>query len=181
MEELAASLCETEDAEALLDNMMTLYGTDILRLSYTYVKNKAIAEDLTQDIFIKCYKSLHTYNGDAKLRTWLWRIAINHCKDYLKSWHHRNIVLKETEEPATYGSPVENKLIGKEENEWLSEAVMSLPVKYREVIYLFYFEERAIKEMAQVLNANENTIKTRLRKAKKLLRERVEGYEWKSI
>lgn len=181
MEDLAASLCEAEDTEALLDHMMALYGTDILRLSYTYVKNKAIAEDLTQDIFIKCYRSLHTYNGEAKLRTWLWRIAINHCKDYLKSWHHRNIVLKEAEAPPASGSPVESRLIRKEEEDLLSEAVMALPVKYREVIYLYYFEEQAIKEIGHVLNANENTVKTRLRKAKRLLRERMEGYEWKSI
>ena len=100
MEELIVEAFETEDREVLMDEIMTRHGQDILRLVYSYVSNKEVAEDLTQDIFVKCYKALHTYNGKSTLRTWLWRIAINHCKDFLKSWYNRNVIITE-EEPIT--------------------------------------------------------------------------------
>jgi RNA polymerase sigma-70 factor, ECF subfamily len=177
VDELTAEVLETEDKEVLIDGIMNQYGQEILQLVYSYVNNKEIAEDLTQDIFVKCYKSLHTYKGKSKLRTWLWRIAINHCKDYLKSWYNQKVIL--TEHESTYmevqKESVEQTVIQQDEDQRLASVVMNLPIKYREVIYLFYFEELPIKEIAIVIEAKENTVKTRLRKAKKLLKERLEG------
>ncbi|MCG7336243.1 sigma-70 family RNA polymerase sigma factor [Sporosarcina sp. ACRSM] len=177
MEELLTNTIEIEDKDALIDELMERYGQDILRLVYSYVNNSQIAEDLTQDIFVKCYKSLHTYSGKSKLRTWLWRIAINHCKDYLKSWYNRNVLVTE-EEPANYRTTkqmVEDTVIQKEEDDQLIAAIMTLPIKYREVIYLFYYEELLIKEIAVLTEVSANTVKTRLRRAKELLKERLEG------
>lgn len=177
MEELLTNTIEIEDKDALIDELMERYGQDILRLVYSYVNNSQMAEDLTQDIFVKCYKSLHTYSGKSKLRTWLWRIAINHCKDYLKSWYNRNVLVTE-EEPANYRTTkqmVEDTVIQKEEDDQLIAAIMTLPIKYREVIYLFYYEELLIKEIAVLTEVSANTVKTRLRRAKELLKERLEG------
>ena len=100
MEEVIVKAFETEDREVLMDEIMNRHGQDILRLVYSYVNNKELAEDLTQDIFVKCYKSLHTYKGKSSLRTWLWRIAINHCKDFLKSWYNKHVIIPE-EQPIT--------------------------------------------------------------------------------
>lgn len=177
VDELAAELFEIEDKEAFIDEIMNKYGQEILQLVYSYVNNKEVAEDLTQDIFVKCYNSLHTYKGKSKLKTWLWRIAINHCKDYLKSWYNKKIILTGNE--STYigvqKESVEQTVIQQDEDQRLASAVMNLPIKYREVIYLFYFEELPIKEIAVVIEVNENTVKTRLRKAKELLKARLEG------
>ena len=168
---------ETEDKEVLIHEIMDAYGQEILQLAFSYVKNKALAEDLTQDIFVKCYQSLHTYSGKSKLRTWLWRIAINHCKDYLKSWYNKNVIVTETESSytGTKRETVEQAVIQKDEDNRLATAVMSLPINYREVIYLFYFEEITIKEISEVIDVNENTVKTRLRRAKELLKVQLEG------
>lgn len=177
MEEVIVKALEAEDREALMDEIMSRYGQDILRLVYSYVNNKELAEDLTQDIFVKCYKSLHTYKGKSSLRTWLWRIAINHCKDFLKSWYNKNVVISE-EQPITHRTTkemVEEVVIQKEEDDQLITAIMTLPIKYREVIYLFYYEELLIKEIAVVTGASVNTVKTRLRRAKELLKERLEA------
>jgi RNA polymerase sigma-70 factor, ECF subfamily len=175
VDELTADVLEIEDKEALIDEMMNKYGQEILQLVYSYVKNKEIAEDLTQDIFVKCYRSLDTYKGRAKLRTWLWRIAINHCKDYLKSWYNKNVFM--TGDESTFSrvqsESVEQTVIQNDVDHQLISAVMNLPVKYREVIYLFYFEELSIKEIALVIDMNENTVKTRLRRAKELLKEEL--------
>lgn len=177
MEEVIVKVLEPEDREVLMDEIMDHYGQDILRLVYSYVNNKQLAEDLTQDIFVKCYKSLHTYKGKSSLRTWLWRIAINHCKDFLKSWYNKNVVISEVE-PITNRTTkemVEQVVIQKEEDDQLITTIMMLPIKYREVIYLFYYEELLIKEIAVITGASANTVKTRLRRAKELLKERLEA------
>ena len=91
VDELTVEAFEIEDKEGLIDEIMNKYGQEVLQLVYSYVNNKEVAEDLTQDIFVKCYKFLHTYKGNSNLKTWLWRIAINHCKDYLKSWYNKKL------------------------------------------------------------------------------------------
>ncbi|MDN3018348.1 sigma-70 family RNA polymerase sigma factor [Paenibacillus sp. BSR1-1] len=177
MEELTVEMLDTEDKEALIDEIMNRYGQEVLKLVFSYVNNRAIAEDLTQDIFVKCYQSLHTYSGKAKLRTWLWRIAINHCKDFLKSWYNKNVVITE-EEPinnTTQKELVEQTIIQKEEDDQLITAIMTLSIKYREAIYLYYYEELPIKEIAQLTEVGDNTVKTRLRRAKELLKVQLEG------
>ena len=177
MEELTIEVLETKDKEVLLDEIMNRYGQDILRLAYSYVNDREVAEDLTQDIFVKCYKALHTYRGKSKLRTWLWRIAINHCKDYLKSWYNKKVIITENESTSnkTKKEMVEQVIIQKEEDHQLMTSIMTLPIKYREVIYLFYYEELLIKEIAVVTEVSANTVKTRLRRAKQLLKERLEA------
>ena len=176
MEEMIVEGSITEDKDLLIDEIMNQYGQEILQLAYSYVNNKAIAEDLTQDIFVKCYKNLHTYSGNSKLRTWLWRIAINHCKDFHRSWYTKNVVIAGEEMPSnsTKKELVEQAVIQKEEDDELIAAIMKLPIKYREVIYLFYYEELPLKEIALVTDTGLNTVKTRLRRAKELLKEELE-------
>lgn len=161
-----------------IDDMM-LYGQDLLQLVYTYVKDKALAQDLTQEIFVKCYEAYPTYKGKSTLKTWMWRIAINHCKDYLKSWYNQNIqVAVDAGVDVQASSNVEQQVIQQDEQERLAKTVMQLPIMYREVIYLFYFEDYTSKEIAVMLSINENTVKTRLRKAKQFLKEQLEVSEW---
>ncbi|MEH7254609.1 sigma-70 family RNA polymerase sigma factor [Neobacillus niacini] len=176
MEELIIDGFLSEDKELLMYEIMNQYGQEILQLTYSYVNNRTIAEDLTQDIFVKCYKSLHTYSGKSKLRTWLWRIAINHCKDFHRSWYNRNVRIAGEELPnnGTKRELVEQAVIQKEDDNELITAIMTLPIKYREVIYLFYYEELPLKEIALVIDAGVNTVKTRLRRAKELLKEELE-------
>lgn len=161
-----------------IDDMM-LYGQDLLQLVYTYIKDKALAQDLTQEIFMKCYEAYPTYKGKSTLKTWMWRIAINHCKDYLKSWYNQNIqVAVDAGIDVQASSNVEQQVIQQDEQERLAKTVMQLPIMYREVIYLFYFEDYTSKEIAVVLSTNENTVKTRLRKAKQFLKQQLEVSEW---
>ncbi|MBJ7986528.1 sigma-70 family RNA polymerase sigma factor [Bacillus cereus] len=172
MDELTVEAFEIEDKELLIDEIMNKYGQEILQLVYSYVNNKEVAEDLTQD----CYKSLHTYKGKSNVKTWLWRIAINHCKDYIKSWYNKKVIV--TEDEFTYirsqKESVEQTVIQNAEDRRLASAVMNLPIKYREVIYLFYYEELPIKDIAIVIEVKENTIKTRLKRAKELLKRGLE-------
>lgn len=174
--EMTVDILGNEDKETVLNDLMNTYGQDILRLVYSYVNDKAMAEDLTQEIFVKCYKSLHTYKGNANIKTWLWRIAINHCKDYLKSWHNKYVIVSENESTNTNTNKemIEQLVIQREDDHQLVIAIMNLPIKYREVLYLFYYENLSLKELSVLIGKNENTVKTRLRRAKELLKERLE-------
>ncbi|MED3794074.1 sigma-70 family RNA polymerase sigma factor, partial [Niallia alba] len=122
------------------------------------------------------------YKGKSSFRTWIWRIAINHCKDYLKSWYTKNVI--KVNDEYLYGEDsresIEQVIVQKEEEQLLVQAVMNLPVVYREIIFLFYFEELTMKEISSILRVNENTIKTRLRRAKHLLKEVGDEEKWKS-
>ncbi|MDO7485777.1 sigma-70 family RNA polymerase sigma factor [Peribacillus frigoritolerans] len=161
---------QMKDDESLLDEMMSLYGQDILQLVYSYVKDAVVAEDLTQEIFIKCYKALPTYNQQSNIRTWLWRIAINHCKDYRKSWYFRKVSTAEEEQEWTSTDNVEEEVIQQDEDRQLAVAVMELPIQYRELIYLHYFQEMKLKEISEITGVKLGTVKTRMRQAKRRLK-----------
>ncbi|WP_456279497.1 sigma-70 family RNA polymerase sigma factor [Bacillus sp. AK128] len=164
-----------QDKEKVIDQLMDDYGQSLLQLTYSYVGKRDIAEDLTQEIFVKCYKKLDQYQRKSSLKSWLWRIAINHCKDFLKSWHHNHIILSEEKIRHTVDeTEVENEVIQRDEDETLVKAVLGLPDPYREVIYLYYYEEMTIKEISFMTSLNQNTIKTRLKRAKELLKDCLE-------
>ncbi len=161
---------QMKDDKSLLDEIMSLYGQDILQLVYSYVKDAVVAEDLTQEIFIKCYKALPTYNQQSNIRTWLWRIAINHCKDYRKSWYFRKVSTAEEEQEWTSTDNVEEEIIQQDEDRQLADAVMELPIQYRELIYLHYFQEMKLKEISEITGVKLGTVKTRMRQAKRRLK-----------
>jgi RNA polymerase sigma-70 factor, ECF subfamily len=168
-----------QSLDEALDELMVEYGSAILKFIYSYVRNQQVAEDLSQEVFIKVYKSLHTYKGEAAIKTWLFRIAANQCKDYFKSWHSRKVRVSnfvETYLKANEQTPEQDALNKSFSNE-LTKAVLSLPIKYREVIILFYFEEMSQSEMSEVLQLNISTVKSRLAKSRALLRKEMSEYD----
>jgi len=164
-----------DEREQIIDQLMREYSDDILHLVYTYVKNRTIAEDLAQEIFIKCYEKLNQFNQQSTIKTWLYRIASNHCKDYLRSWHYRKITLsnKVFDHIPSKSKQVEEEVIKHSEENSLTNAIMNLPLKYREVVFLHYYEELSLKEISKITSVNINTLKTRLKRAKELLKDKM--------
>jgi RNA polymerase sigma-70 factor, ECF subfamily len=164
-----------DQREQIIDQLMHEYSDDILYLVYTYVKNRTTAEDLTQEIFLKCYEKLNQFNQQSTIKTWLYRIARNHCKDYLRSWHYRKITLSDKifDYIPSKAKQVEEEIITNCEEEILTNAVMNLPLKYREVVFLHYYEELSLGEISKITTVNRNTIKTRLKRAKELLKDQM--------
>ncbi|MBT2644638.1 sigma-70 family RNA polymerase sigma factor [Bacillus sp. ISL-41] len=76
---------EAVEREEAIVELMERFGTDVLHLAYSYVRNRQTAEDLAKEIFLKCYKRFDTFKGNLQVQTWLYRIASNHFTDYLKS------------------------------------------------------------------------------------------------
>ncbi|WP_312097217.1 sigma-70 family RNA polymerase sigma factor [Niallia sp.] len=165
--------------EELLRELIELYAESIKRLAYTYVKNWSAAEDITQEVFIKCYENIEGFRGDSSYKTWLYKITRNKCKDYLKSKWYRSFFPTDfmQERIGNNEFSTEEQALNKLEDIELSQKVLALPTKYREIIILFYYEQLKMKEIEALTHLNVDTIKTRLRRGKKLLQKKMERGE----
>ena len=155
------------------EDIMMQYGTDVKRFIFTYVKDWDVASDLTQDVFIKVYHSLQQFEYRSSLKTWIFSIAANRSKDYLKSWHYRHLTFNEKffSKRASGDKNPEQQLLQNAENQSMLTKVQSLPIKYKEVIFLYYYGELTTSEISALLNTSVSTVKTRLLRGKQLLKK----------
>ena len=155
-------LSQREEAERLVET----YSDLILRLCWTYLKNTQDAEDICQNTFVKLLCGNVHFTSPEHEKAWIIRTASNECKDLLKSvFRSRTVAL---EAAANLPAPVP------QENQEVLEAVLALPKKYKDVVYLHYYEGYSAPEIAGLLHRNVNTIYTWLGRAKALLRTALE-------
>ena len=158
-----------------LENLMRTYGNDVLRMAYSYVKDYDTAEDMFQEVFLKVNAKLAEFRGESSIKTWLLRITVNTCKDYLKSAYNRRVTLfSEEEEEKIPAANMGEEIEKKQDNEQIRKALFLLPEKYREVLICLYFEERSVAETAKVLGLGEGTVKSRASRARDKFREILE-------
>jgi RNA polymerase sigma-70 factor (ECF subfamily) len=158
-----------------LESLMRTYGNDVLRTAYMYVKDIHTAEDIFQEVFIKVNTNLHSFQGNSSIKTWIIRIAINTCKDYLKSAYSRRIVpMEEFMENSIIAEDSFADIERQETIQSVKEAVMELPDHYKDVIMCVYFQEMSMDQAAQMLELPVGTIKSRLARAKGKLKEIME-------
>ena len=133
----------------------------VFRVALSFMKSRADADDVTQTVLLKLYRYEGTFESDAHIRNWLIRVTVNVCRSALRSPWRR------TEDIEDY----KNSLAMPSQNHSdLFDAVMSLPAKYRTVIYLFYYEEYSTRELAHILSVPEATVRTRLMRGREKLR-----------
>jgi RNA polymerase sigma-70 factor, ECF subfamily len=169
-----------EMQQEFLINIMDEFGDHVVRLSYIYTKNKQVAEDISQEVFIKIYNSFYDFNWNSSIKTWITRITINCCKDYLKSsWFRRVGIIN-----SNYFSLLRSKekdleiqFINQEENDRLMKMILSLPIKYREVIMLYYYQDVSTLELSKLLSVPTETIRTRIRRGRIILKNMLEKGE----
>lgn len=158
-----------------LESLMRTYGNDVLRTAYMYVKDIHTAEDIFQEVFIKVNSNLHNFQGNSSIKTWIIRIAINTCKDYLKSAYSRRIVpMEEFLEDSIIAEDNYADIERQETIQSVKDAVMELPEHYKDVIMCVYFQEMSMDQAAKMLELPVGTIKSRLARAKEKLKEIME-------
>jgi len=148
--------------ENFIQNVIEEYSDMLLRVSYTYLKNLSDAEDITQEVFVKLLEKQQIFESSEHEKAWLIRVAINLSKDKLKSsWFKKTTVLNQD-------------FIGitKEDNE-IIETVLTLPLKYRSIILLFYYEDYSISQISKIVNLKESTVGSQLSRARKLLKTKL--------
>ncbi|WP_153009874.1 sigma-70 family RNA polymerase sigma factor [Sporosarcina koreensis] len=162
---------EKQERDRLLLTAMNSYGDYLMRLTYAIVKDEKKAEDIVQEVFIRYYLNLDKFEGRSSIKTYLYRVAINECHNYFKSWAYRKMEISNL-----FGHLLINKdtpeceIIQKESDDHVAKLIEGLPLKYREVIWLHYYSELSVAEIANVLDCPVNTVKTRLARGRKLAR-----------
>ncbi len=143
------------------------YSDTVRRICMVHLKNDADTEDIFQTVFLKYVLSSISFENSEHEKAWFIRVTINACKDLLKSFFRSHTVsLNDVIEPST-------ELSLDYRDVW--EAIFSLPQKYRDVVYLHYFEDYTAPQISHILNKNVNTIYTLLTHSKQMLREKLGG------
>ena len=158
----------TETREATLFEWLSQYGDLINRTCCLILGDRALAEDATQEVFIRAWKSMAQYKGDASPKTWLTKIAINVCRNMRRTAWFRRHDRSVTPEELPLSVPAEDRT--------LLLTVQQMPEKFRQVVILRYYQGMSLDECARVLGISRSTAHHRLQKALTQLRiDFVEG------
>lgn len=152
-----------------MEQVVEQYGEYLYHLNYLYMKDFQLAEEVTQDVLMKFLLHKDDFRKDSSLKTYLTRIAINCCHDELRK-QKRKLLISKLLTLGRYEPSVEQTYISTETYTTLKQIVFALPVHYREVIILFYYEEFDVSEIASLLNVSQNTVRTRIRRAREVLK-----------
>ena len=160
------------DKEAVIRQMIAEHQTELTRLCYLYLHDVQLAEDAVQETFLKAYRTLEQFRGDAGSKTWLTRIAVRTCCDMRRTFWFRRIDRRVTPEmlPDCAGKAAEEETA-------LTLAVMNLPRREREAILLYYYQDMNVREIAATLGVTQPTVSYRLKHAREKLRQELEGRE----
>ena len=146
------------------------YIDTVFRVAFHYLRSAADAEDVTQNTFIKLWERKEAFPDDDYARKWLIRVAVNECKSLWRTaWHRKTTYLEEAEREPVFSTPEKSDLY---------YAVRELPVKYRQIVHLYYFEEYSVKEIAGLMKLSETAVQTRLLRARQQLKEKLKE-AWK--
>ena len=157
-----------------VEELIDQHGDDILRLCLLYMGERQLAEDACQETFVRAWRHLSAFRGESSVKTWLSHIAVNVCRDMLRTpWLRMRRSARSVEEmehlPAPDATPRHE----------LMDAIRALPDKYREVIVLVYVQDMKLREAAAQLRLPVPTVSTRLRRARarlaQLLSEEVDA------
>ncbi len=141
--------------------LIGLYRETVFRVAYCYTKNYADAEDISQEVFLKLYSSDENFETDENTKAWLIRVTSNLCKNLIKSyWYRFSEPVTEKTDRAVYEKDEDNVL----------PFIMKLKPKIRTVIYMYYYEEYSVKEIAKLLGEKKTTVTTRLMRGRRQLK-----------
>lgn len=154
-------------ANDAVESAIEKYADTVRRICFLYLRDRADVEDVFQEVFLKLILHKEKFYTEEHEKAWLCRVAINKCKDFHKSFFRKNVISISDME-----IPFEDKV----QSELMAE-VLSLPQKFKSVIYLFYYENYTVAEISKILGKKENTIYSYLHRAKAMLKKKLGGYE----
>lgn len=153
------------------ERLVNAYSDLILRLSYTYLRSAQDGEDICQTVLLKLLTGDMAFDSPEHERAWVVRAAVNACKDELRAFRRKTVPLDEVAETAAPEPPRSDVL----------DAVMALPQKYREAVYLFYYEGYSIGEIAALTGRSGAAVSAHLSRGRKKLKTMLEGERYGTI
>lgn len=167
-------------SQEAFEQLVLLYERSIYNIAYHYLMDRESAMDITQETFLKAYQSLADLKDQAAFGAWIKRICRNKCMDYLRKNKENTVSLEEMleqegmpKEPQAKDPTPEKRLNQKEMMRNLEKILRTLPAEYRQVLVLRAFEEYSYEEIAKITNTAIGTVKSRLFRAKKMLKEQL--------
>lgn len=155
------------DTNEHIGELFEQYSDMVYRIAISYGNDVQIAEDVVQEVFLRVLKNKPSFQGSEHEKAWFVRVTVNCCKSMLSSaWLKRIRPLEDAPEE------ISGMFCGGEEQE-LYETLSKLPAKYRIVLYLRYYEEYQVKEIAGILHILPNTVSARLARAKKMMKQEI--------
>ncbi len=146
-----------EGDTAAFDEIMIRYERPIYRVCYRFVENRDDALDLAQDVFVKVFEHLPTFRRESSFKTWLYRIAINHCLNYVKK--HSQQFVEVTEYTRSVHPSIQHQLEDEEQREHFRRLIKRLPPKQKAILELRVNEQLSYEEIAQISGRSVSTIK----------------------
>ncbi len=166
---------------SLFERIVESYSTMIFRVAMGYLHSKEDAEDITQEVFIKAYRSLSTFNMEAQLSTWLYRITVNSCLNHIERKQKKSIFSRLEDSTWLLGSRKsadknpEEQSIAKEKAEAIRVAIDSLPEKQRSAFILQKYNELSQKEISVIMEITEGAVEQLLMRAKNNLKSKLKN------
>jgi RNA polymerase sigma-70 factor, ECF subfamily len=143
----------------------------LVNMAWRYCRDRARAEELAQEAFVRAWRNLAQWRREAAFSTWLFALAANVFRNELKRIPAVNVPIEDVAEPANPATQ-DDALQRKSRHEVLRRAVLALPMRYREPVILFYFHEMDVGDASRTMGVPEGTLKARLARARDLLRRR---------
>lgn len=157
-------IIESLRTDESIDKVCNLYFDMIYRIALSMVKSQYNADDIFQEVFLRYFKKNRVFEDEEHRKAWLIRVTINMCKNYyLSNWLRKTAQL------------TDNFAYKQKEEIFLQDEINKLPIKYKVVIHLFYFEDMSIKEISHILKIRSETIKMQLNRARGILKKRIGG------
>ena len=142
------------------DTLMHRYQEDIYYIAFQYTKAKEQALDVSQNIFLKAYNSIHRFESRSSFKTWLFRIAYNECQNWIKK--NKRMTHEDFEMRIDNAPNQEEQLLTKEQRLLVLRSLHQLNTKYRLAIVLRYFKNHSIKEISEIIGCSEGVVKNML-------------------
>lgn len=156
------------------DDVMRFYIPTVYRIAFERLGNPVDADDVTQEVFVRYFRADKTFESEEHRKYFIIRIAVNCANSYAKSsWfrHRAHTDALENFTELSDGNITEENAEKKAERRSVAEAVFKLPEKYRIAVHLFYFEDMSIAQIAEATGERENTIRSRLSRARDKLKK----------
>ena len=166
-----------EKRMAVLEEWIDTYGKSMTGFAYTYLQDWGEAEEVVQEVFITVFEKMDTFEGRASIKTWLYQITANRCKDILRSSYKIRSIVTDNIQLFVKDNhqSTEDEFYQTEDSNQLAQLILSLPIKYREIIILYYYDELNTEEISKLLEVNNSTIRSRLQRGRLMLKEKLKG------
>lgn len=148
--------------------LISEYYNELARIAYNYVRDSFYADDAVHDAFVKYYRAHKTFESDEHIKSWLIRVTINNCLDILKRKNKELLINTEYINNLPDTSEADNK-----KNEDIYECICSLKDSYKTILFLYYYDNYSLKDIANILKISESNASTRLVRARSKLRIKV--------